>query len=508
MNLDKIQIKASIRTGWQALDLGFLMGSAWWKTLLVASAIPAMFVFFVTLLIFYDNPVIAVLILWWLKPLFEKLPLFYGSRRLFDVKEPITNFKTSIRSILFKDLFPWLLWRRFSPTRAFDMPVNVLEQLTGKERSRRLQILHGKFSDAAFSNQFICFIFELMVGFGLFMLIGFLIPESLERLLSIDENWSLIGKWLMAFCAFLAMLMVMPFHTMAGFSLYLNRRIELEAWDIEINFRKLAGRIQQKQSGIVPAIFCLLILSPAICVDNSYATENSVAIVLDQQQSRELIKEVLDGEDYGVDKTIKQWRFKNWFEEIEKVEDDKIPDWFIDFIEWLAEVFDTEDYLDGLKTTAGILKLLLIIGFVIIIIYLLRKFQGPLRQFISRKPVEEGPTVMFGFDVTPESIPQNVVEQVLADCQENRYREAVGLLYRASLSRLIEQHKLKFRYSYTESECAQLVIGTGVVSLGQFFSDLTDTWKRLAYGHVVPDFATVEALCLSWSKELEGNLQK
>ena len=31
MNLDKLQVNACIRSGWQAVDLGFLMAQAWWR---------------------------------------------------------------------------------------------------------------------------------------------------------------------------------------------------------------------------------------------------------------------------------------------------------------------------------------------------------------------------------------------------------------------------------------------------------------------------------------------
>ena len=36
MNLDKLQVNACIRSGWQAIDLGFLMARAWWRKLYLA----------------------------------------------------------------------------------------------------------------------------------------------------------------------------------------------------------------------------------------------------------------------------------------------------------------------------------------------------------------------------------------------------------------------------------------------------------------------------------------
>jgi hypothetical protein len=40
-------------------------------------------------------------------------------------------------------------------------------------------------------------------------------------------------------CAYpLAALFMEPFYVAAGFAMYLNRRVELEAWDIEQEFRR------------------------------------------------------------------------------------------------------------------------------------------------------------------------------------------------------------------------------------------------------------------------------
>ena len=86
--------------------------------------------------------------------------------------------------------------------------------------------------------------------------------------------------------------------------------------------------------------------------------------------------------------------------------------------------------------------------------------------------------------------------------QAARYREAVGLLYRASLSRLIERHELAFRDSHTEAECAALVSDRGIESLSAYFVELTAVWRRLAYGHQLPAEETVEILCQGWRREL------
>ena len=81
-------------------------------------------------------------------------------------------------------------------------------------------------------------------------------------------------------------------------------------------------------------------------------------------------------------------------------------------------------------------------------------------------------------------------------------REALSLLYRATLSRLIDRYQIAFRASHTEAECAALVRARGVDSLSDYFWQLTQVWRRLAYGHRLPVADTVRELCADWYREL------
>ena len=110
----------------------------------------------------------------------------------------------------------------------------------------------------------------------------------------------------------------------------------------------------------------------------------------------------------------------------------------------------------------------------------------------------------FGLDVTPESLPENVTQQALRLWREGASREALSLLYRASLSRLIDRYELAFRSSHTEAECAALVRAHGIESLSEYFWELTQTWRRLAYGHQLPSEGDLQALCEGWNRELSS----
>jgi hypothetical protein len=500
LNLDKLQFSASVRSGWQAIDLGFLMASAWWRPLFVVGALPPLVLFVGLLIFFSDQPYWAGIIIWWLKPFWERLPLFYGSRSVFGEEPDQYGILLQTTSLILKDTIPWLLWRRFSFQRAFDAPVTVLEGLKGKARRQRLQVLHGKYSDIALSNQLICFCFEWIFCIGMATLILFFIPDDLGlEFYDTVEELTMAGQWLYTLCWFIAMVLVMPFHTMAGFALYLNRRIELEAWDIEITFRNLAQRKRQSAHKVVQLmsatllVFFITMTNPSI----SYAEVNH-----NNASANQLIDEVLGGEDFGQEITVRKWRFKNVIEENE----DKIPGWFIDFIEWWENNVDLDGYAESLTTTAGWLKILLIAFAAGLFVYLLYRFRGPIKIFRRGKKAEAKPEVMFGLDVRPESLPDDIPAQVMTYWQDNRHRDALGLLYRASLSRLIEQHAVAFQSSHTEAECATLVRARGIDSLSNYFSGLTRVWCHLAYGHELPAIEAIQKLCDEWSVEMADAL--
>ena len=48
--------------------------------------------------------------------------------------------------------------------------------------------------------------------------------------------------WAVPAAYVIAVLFLEPFYVAAGFAMYLNRRAELEAWDIEQEFRRAFGR--------------------------------------------------------------------------------------------------------------------------------------------------------------------------------------------------------------------------------------------------------------------------
>jgi hypothetical protein len=230
----------------------------------------------------------------------------------------------------------------------------------------------------------------------------------------------------------------------------------------------------------------------------------------DRESATELIGQIMQGEDFGQQRTIRKWRFKDWGEDAEET----FPEWIIELLEWLDFLWDWDGdgVADGgwwqlLTSLAWWLKIILVVAFAALLFYLLRRFRGPLSRIGRRRKPDEVPEILFGLDVTPASLPADVPAKVMQLWAEGLCREALSLLYRASLSRLIDRHQIAFRASHTEAECAVLVRTRGIESLSEYFWRLTQVWRRLAYGHRLPAGDIVEGLCDDWSRELSSDAE-
>ena len=79
-------------------------------------------------------------------------------------------------------------------------------------------------------------------------------------------------------------------------------------------------------------------------------------------------------------------------------------------------------------------------------------------------------------------------------------REALGLLYRALLSRLIHDFRLPLKSSHTEGEVLRLVERLERDELSRFSLVLTRHWQNLAYGHRLPPDNLKRGLCEGWRR--------
>jgi hypothetical protein len=187
---------------------------------------------------------LPMLVLWWAKPWLDRPILFALSRAAFGQPTRPGDIWREQRQVLWSQLFLTLTWRRLSPWRSFTQPVYQLEGLRGAElRARVRQIRLGRgAASAAISSAF--GFAETSLFLALVSLLEWFAPRGTSESLFTQLMQGVSSGWLgfivsAAYAATIAF--VEPFYVAAGFALYLNRRAELEAWDIEQEFRRAFG---------------------------------------------------------------------------------------------------------------------------------------------------------------------------------------------------------------------------------------------------------------------------
>jgi hypothetical protein len=106
--------------------------------------------------------------------------------------------------------------------------------------------------------------------------------------------------------------------------------------------------------------------------------------------------------------------------------------------------------------------------------------------------------VVLGMAVTPESLPQDIPGAALALWRQGLFSDALGLLYRGAISKVIEQARVEILEADTEGDCLRRVEQAGASAHPEYFRSLTGVRIGLAYASQVPGDAVLEALCRDW----------
>jgi len=240
MQVDAIAVELRPRTMWEASDLGGRLlqanaRSVWltcWPVFAVVLAL--------ALATAEIAPWLPTLLIFWLKPWLDRSVLFVLSRAVFGQSTRAGDLWRAQRSVWWGELPGTILWRRFSPWRSFTQPIYQLEGQRGAaRRQRRTQLLRGQ-RGAAFGMHFAFANVEAALTLGLVAMALWFAPEeargNLFRWLATDGDLSATLCLAAVYGAVVTVLE--PFYVAAGLAMYLNRRVQLEAWDIEQEFRR------------------------------------------------------------------------------------------------------------------------------------------------------------------------------------------------------------------------------------------------------------------------------
>ncbi|MGG2396544.1 DUF4129 domain-containing protein [Pseudomonas sp. SH1-B] len=517
MRLTEASVAIRPRSAWEAIDLGVLLARRHAGLLMASWAIVTLPLFALLCAVLWRYPGWAVFLFWWLKPAYERLPLYILSQALFGNTPSLKQSLRALPKLLWPQLLASLTWRRLSPTRSFDLPVLQLEGLSGKARSQRLVVLGQRDTGAATWLTLVGMHLEVALWMGLIALFYMMLPQQVE----LDWNWdSLIaassGQWLWLehlSNLLYALLLILwePVYVACGFSLYLNRRTALEAWDIELTFRRLRQRLTGSAYALLLGCALLVTQLPdQAWADTPPAANEPVDAQgpdaprllhqpLTSKAAHDSIEALLDEPPFQHRETVTRWRLGE-----EDSAEEADPEDAKALLEMIENLFKLSEWWKGLDIVAQLFEVLLWAALASLLIFILWRYREWLQAFGERlglpaRRKREVPRQLFGLELAPESLPDDVATEAEKLWAEQP-RAALGLLYRALLSRLLHEHRLPLKQSHTEGEVLQLVAALEEQALNDYSRLLTGHWQALAYGHRSPAESLRDSLCQGWRK--------
>lgn len=250
MQLADLRLAVRPRQAYEAMDVGArlvqteasLLYRVWF-----AVTLPVLLLALALTLIFDSS--MMYLLLWWLKPLYDYALLIVLSRRIFGETPSLREVLRTLAGSWRHGLIGYLTWRRFSMSRSYLLPVWLLENLPAAERTLRIALLRNQHTSRARWLYIVMLHFEAILFMTGVSLLFWFAPES--RMESLWAQFTHGGETFIAvvnlLAYFAAISLIEPFYVAAGFSLYLNRRTELEAWDLELAFRHLRERLDTQR---------------------------------------------------------------------------------------------------------------------------------------------------------------------------------------------------------------------------------------------------------------------
>jgi len=203
------------------------------------------------------------------------------------------------------------------------------------------------------------------------------------------------------------------------------------------------------------------------------------------------IQAVLAQKKFGGKEKVKGWRLKN--QDKKKKDSSRLKD--------LVRSFGVSDGF--VYAVSGVIEVLLWTLVIGLIVYLLVKYRTQIKHLVNdlgAPSTPELPATMFGLDVKKNSMPEDVVKSARVLWDADEHRQAVALLLRASLIKLLHEHHCFFLDSDTEAEYCERLEKQVPQKLSQYMHLLVQVWQQVAYAHRVPADGVFNSLCQQWQE--------
>jgi hypothetical protein len=385
------------------------------------------------------------------------------------------------------------------------LAVDLLEGARGPRRAQRASVLQRAVGAQAFGLALVCLCFELAAFASILTLAPMLFPdiflsESAKAVWSTMYQSPPMWAQLVALGLYwLAMSMVEPMYVAAGFGLYLHRRTQLEAWDVELSFRRLVAR-----AGALGNVAAAVLLASTLALAALLAPASAFAQDAAKKPPEVLAPAQLTGGatrasdpafQRGLDRAfadpslarsrpVTHWELRYPFQAKQRTQG-SAPKW----LEGVAFVF-------ALLSEYGLWLLVALL--LALLLWKLPKWLPWVQRQLRAQP--ELPAIVEEAVSVALPLPDDVPAAVEALWQAGRRRDALALLYRASVARLSDRLGTPFPPGATEADCLRRARRLDDADARTNFSDIVRTWQRGAYAQQFPEGEVLAALLATWQQ--------
>jgi len=421
------------------------------------------------------------LIIWYFKPFFDRIIVHIISIRFFERDAGFKRLFKGLWKTLFRGLAGDLLWRRFSPLRSAMMPVRVLEKNLKSGKSTLMRKKHLK--NGGMDYGFLLSIWGLCLEFAL-LLGEFIFFNAINELMlngNIDTfDFPVIEIYLFAAWCFNLMI-IETIYVCMGFSLYINSRIAVEGWDLELIFKDFAEKFRDN---IKTAAVIILLAASLFLPSFSYSEE------LKGDYPYEELQKILEDPDFGGKKDSWGIRLKN---ELDRDDDSKINyDKLWALLKKLREFFAS-----GLRV---ILVCIIVVLIIVLIIYTRKikfrkteKYDVPSVNTLKTKIMED---------------PKTLLDKAINYNAQGNIRLAWGYCIAAAIQSWQLYRGIVFPSDATETDCSKIInmkaadASSNMCSPNEacVFDKVIKNWIYFAYAGRLPsdeNFTEAVEFCVS-----------
>ena len=422
----------------------------------------------------------AMLILWWVKPLLERPLLDFLAKESFSQPTSAWSCIRSIKYLSVKDIFLMLTIRRLSPNRAYLAPIEQLEKIKGNVRNKRENVLlHRNKHKQTFWMVFCVNIETLLTLLFVWVVFNF-IPEGVK----VDDQFLLTNlsngsfDHIYFFSYLVAIQLIAPFFVTGGFLAYINGRINLEGWDLELAFKQIAKRLTKFSLAILMVITTgLLDSTPVMAVETASSAvkqnESTQKKTLTKlEQTRNEVAQIYQDNELVEKAYI--WQ---------PVNNDKKKEYNFD---WLKDFFKT---LSGFGTLIGYVFWLLLISLTVWVVFKLYSYGGGTWfkstsvQHSDKKIKEESSLPIFFESISENSWPEDLLKAAEQANIAAKYREALMYLLKYSFDFAEQKSAGVIHASMSEKECEKALISVLPKELHAQYQKLFFVWVQQAWAH-------------------------